>query len=300
MPRKPANPTKATRKPKQPPFAIPLLPPQDQLPASFDRSQLWDALEFFRVEALLRSHSAWELYRRADRRQSPKACSDEDRERWQQLQRHVVKEKSNAHAAVPPILSDHTLRGNLFIDDGWLVLWGAHYRYLRPDPWLKPSERPQDGILDLSALARDGQVNWDALQKNMRSNQNLYLYLKINCAVAPGPILDTLRPLLESRHQAITVNLGKPNIDPETGEHTFPFHPRKDPPITDIAAWMKYFQCYDLKHYQELTLGAIAHIVYEASDATSEATSKVAKAVRRVTNLIEAAEKNNWPPPPPR
>jgi hypothetical protein len=210
-----------------------------------------------------------------------------------------LQQDGNAHAVVPPILSDHTLREHLFIDDGWLVLWGAHHRYLRPDPWFPPAERPQnddDALLDLSGPAREGRLNWHALQENLQSGRNLYLYLKINCAVAPEAILKKLRPLLQSRHQRITVNSGEPNIDPETGIHTFPFHLRKDPPITDVGTWMKYFQCYDRRQYQKQTFEVIACEVYGASEAPSTA----ARAVRRVKELIDAAEQNHWPPPPPR
>ena len=197
------------------------------------------------------------------------------------------------------LLSDETLRTHVFIDDGWLVLWGAHHRYLRPDPYLNPPQRSRfdisDGILDLSALARAGKLDLRTLSHNLQEEQKLFLYLRINCAVAPEPSLKVIRSLLQDKHRAVTVHVGKPNIDPCTGMHTFPFHPRKDPPITEVHAWLKYLQCYDLRHRDGLTDDAIAIKVY-GNEESGGAEVKAKQAVRRFTLLIDAAEKNAWPP----
>ena len=121
------------------------------------------------------------------------------------------------------------------------------------------------------------------------------LYLQINCAYPPEANLKVLRCLLQERHKAVKGYMGKPTIDPLTGEHTFPFHPRKNPPIRNVQAWLKYFQCYDLRTCQGLAYGQIARQIYGAQHARDTAE----KAVDRVERLIRAAEQNAWPPTNP-
>jgi hypothetical protein len=84
----------------------------------------------------------------------------------------------------------------------------------------------------------------------------------------------------------------KPTIDPMTNEQTIPFHPRTLPPITEVRAWVKYLQCYDLRHLQGLSYGQIATEVY--GDHKQRETAE--KAVIRVGELINAAQVNAWPP----
>ncbi len=276
------------------------IPPAPQLdPETLKKLDLWNALEFFRVEALLRSKSVWTLYQQASRRKSKSVCPVERRGRWKLLSSHVYKRKGESASTVLRLLCDETLRTHVFIDDGWLVLWGAHHRYLRPDPYLNPPQRSRfdisDGILDLSALARAGKLDLRTLSHNLQKEQKLFLYLRINCAVAPEPSLNVIRSLLQDKHRAVTVHVGKPNIDPCTGMHTFPFHPRKDPPITEVRAWLKYLQCYDLRHRDGLTDDAIATKVY-GNEESGGAEVNAKQAVRRFTLLIAAAEKNAWPP----
>jgi len=276
------------------PYDIP--PPPELDPETFKKLDLWNALEFFRVEALLRSESAQTLYRLVSQRRSKSGCPADRLERWKLLSSHVFKRKGETASTVSSLLRDNTLRDHLFIDDGWLVLWGAHHRYVRPDPWMKPSERFRfeisDGILDLSLLAQEGKLDERTLLHNLHQEQKLFLYLKIKCAIAPETNLKALRPFLHQRHRAVMVHVGKPNIDPSTGEHTVPWHPRKKPPIKDYPAWLKYFQCYDLRK-SGLKPEEIAGRVYPKD---IDAVEKATQAVKRVKKLIEAAESNDWPP----
>lgn len=277
------------------PYDIPPAPKLDS--KTLKNLDLWNALEFFRVEALLRSPSVWTLYQRTIRRKGKVVCPVEREERWQVLSSQVYKQNMPASTA-RRLLADETLRSHLFIDDGWLVLWGAHHRYVT-DPSLNPPQPSpfdiSEGVLDLSALEQECKLDWGTLRTNLQTKQNLNLYLKINCSVAPEANLQVLRSLLQNKHKVLTIKIGKPNIDPSTGIHTFPFHPRKNPPIKDYLAWWNYFQCYDLQHCKGLTYEAIGSRVY-GNDEVGDTALHAQKAVYRVTRLIAAAEVNTWPP----
>lgn len=273
------------------------IPPAPQLDSETLRGlDLWNALEFFRIEALLRSESVQNLYQLVSQHNHSKPCPADRLKRWKLLCRHVFKRKGETRAKVLSLLADPTLRDYLFIDDGWLVLWGAHHRYLRPDPWLKHSVRHRaeisDGILDLSILAQEGKLDEKALLRYLRQEQQMYFFPRITCAITPEANVKALRRVLQQRHQALTINIGKPNIDPETGEHTFPWHPRKNPPIKDYLAWAKYFLCYDLRKsglkHEEVSIRIYRNDI--------NAFDKTRLAIKRVENLIRAAEQNDWPP----
>ena len=205
------------------PYSIPPAPQLDS--ESLKKLDLWNALEFFRVEALLRSESAQTLYRQISK-QGDESVPTDRLERWKLLTRHVFKRKGETASNVSRILSSNTLREDLFVDDGWLVLWGAHHRYLRPDPFLEPAKQSEydisDGILDLSAFAREGNLDWLKLRHDLEQKQKLFLFVRIECSVPPETNLKALRPLLRDRHKALTIHQGEPIIDPETGMHTFP------------------------------------------------------------------------------
>jgi len=280
----------------KPPYNIPPAPQVNS--ETLKKIDQWNALEFFRVEALLRSKSVWTLYQQASRRRGKVDCPAERQERWKLLSSQVYRQKNMSASTRRLLLSDETLRTHVFIDDGWLVLWGAHHRYLRPDPYIPPPQPSRfdisEGILDLSALAQDGKLDLKTLSHNLQKEQKLYLYLQINCSVAPETNLKVIRSLLQENHKALTIHAGKPDIDPSTGMHTFPFHLRKKPPINDALAWVKYFQCYDLRECDALSFGMIAQRIFGQSG--NQAYRRVEQAHRRVSKLISDAEQNNWPP----
>ena len=50
------------------PYDLPPLPDPTLISETSDKRDRWNAWEFFRIEALLRSKAVWTLYKRASRR----------------------------------------------------------------------------------------------------------------------------------------------------------------------------------------------------------------------------------------
>ena len=290
------------------PYNIPSIPKSSQVSKTLNRRDLWDALEFFRIEALLRSQLLWALYqqarRRASRHKGVRVPHPKNRQQWiAWYGRNKVILRGEANADVRALLWDDTLRDRFAVADGWAILLGSHHRYLKvdlapnafeiPDPNNRSSFRLSEGIVDLGALAREH--NYGLPLKELRKDQKRFLYLKIDAAVSPTGNINGLRDLFEKRHKAVTVTVQQPTIDPRTGKQTIPYHPRKDPPITDVQAWLKYIQCYELRHFQGLQDDEIATKVY-GSEESIGFVETVQKAVSRFAKLIAAAEKIAWPP----
>lgn len=295
---------------EQCPYDIPPPPKPDQVSKALNRRDLWDALNFFRIEALLRSQLVWNLYRqargRASRRKGDGVPEPKNAQQWVAWYgQNKVKLRGNACAKVRPLLRDKTLYDRFAVVDGWAILLGSHHRYLKLDlgPGVSVTPDPNDlkrssfwiseGIVDLCAVARTH--NWSVPLEELQKEQERFLYLKIDASVPPTANVEQLRTLLKKHHVAATVTVERPTIDPVTGEETFPFHPRKYPSITDVRAWLKYFQCYDLQYHHSQTIDVIATKVYGSKESDSS-VDVVNKAVSRVTKLIAAAEKNTWPP----
>jgi hypothetical protein len=112
-----------------------------------------------------------------------------------------------------------------------------------------------------------------------------YLFLQIDAARKPQPIINRLRPLLKERHELLK-QMARSQL--------FAFHHRlQKTPFNDIPAWLRYFQCYDLRHDQGLEYGPIALRMY----GTHKKRDNPEKAVARVEWAIEGAKDKNWPPP---
>ncbi len=302
----------------RPPFSLPaphpypydILPPPelDLISVTLNRRDLWDALEFFRIEALLRSKGVQDLYQRVRRLKGDVVPQVKNVQQWiAWYGKGRVKLRGSASAVVRSLLWDETLRDRFIIGEGWAVLAGSHHRHLRlnlgrdvslisdPKDRKHLSSRISEGIVDLAALARVREYSSIKLQEFLREEQTRFLYVRIDNAFAPEANIKELRRLLQDRHKAVTAPVEKPTIDPVTGEQSYPYHPRKDPPITEVRAWLKYLQCYDLRHRDGLTDDAIATKVY-GNEESGGAEVKAKQAVRRFTLLIAAAEKNAWPP----
>lgn len=299
-----------SKAPHSPPYDIP--PPEPgQISRALNRRDLWNALEFFRIEALLRSPSVWESYRRASqrvsRRNGNRVPEPKHVDQWIAWYggKGPVQLKGQACAKVRALLWDGTMSNQFAVVDSWAILVGSHHRHLKLELEEGVTEeldaydveqsayRISEGIVDLSALARTHKQT--ASLEELQKEQNRFLYLRIDSAIAPTANVKQLRALLEKRHKLETVIVEKPSIDPVTGAQTVPFHPRKDPPVVDIAAWLKYLQCYDLRYQHGQIPDEIATKVY-GSNESAGAVETVNQAVSRVKRMIVAAEQNAWPP----
>lgn len=292
---------------KQYPYDIPPPPKPEKISKDLTRRDLWNALEFFRIEGLLRSQPVWALYRiishRLSRRKGKVCPEPKNMQQWiAWYGQNKVQLRGEACAHIRNLLWDSTLTERFVIGDGWAILSGSHHRHLRLDLGQEVSvlSDPNDlkgsslwiseGIVDLGVLAR--VENYNPSLEELQKEQKRFLYLKIDTAVAPTANIKNLSDLLKKHHKSVMVAVEKPTIDPITSEQTIPFHPRKPPPITDVCAWLKYFQCHDLRHLQRLTYGQIATEVY----GNHRLRETAEKAVTRVEQLINAAQVNAWPP----
>ena len=164
--------------PRPYPYEIPPLPNLDLIRARPNRRDLWNALEFVRIEALLRSKSVWTLYQQACRRKSrvmPEAKSVEQWIAW--YGQNKLKLRGQSSAAVRALLWDETLWDRFDVVDGWAVLLGSHHRHLPVRHALVPTRfesaldhrfRTGEGIVDLSAFARSQKFS--RLRQKMTEN----------------------------------------------------------------------------------------------------------------------------------
>lgn len=211
---------------------------------------LWDALEFFRIEALLRSENVQSLY------------------------------EENATGEI------------LYEKYGftWGALAGEHHRYLRP------STMEQAGIVDLRKW--ETLTPASALVCPVRSDPSRFLHLQLDCAVPPTTVIKALQSLLREHHRNLEVALE--DDGPVFGLRS----PAKRPPIHDVAAWLTYLRCYDLRQCYGLSFGKIAQqvfgkVVKRGAAATRARRSRYDQAERgykAIKRLIRSAVSGSWPP----
>ena len=221
-------------------------------------------IEFFKIEALLRSEWVMEKYR------SLKAQKD-------------MKEM------------DVALQCGLPGDGVW---HGVHHVYLlKREPFMAAGfgEQPNDqfGIHDLklhlfnanpTGVGFGGSIMWN-LEYQMRQKDSPYLWLRLDSRHGPNTIWKRLKELLEKKHKQQST---------EGDSYPKPLPPQS--PIQEIKAWIDYFRCYDLHHCERKSFQDIADDVYKDAPILRKA-NLAQKAVTRVTTLIQYAESNTWPPP---
>ena len=159
--------TKLKPPPASPPYTIPPVLPPD--PATLKQVDSANILEFFRVEALLRSATVMALYEKAYKRDSAEKIDSADKsmELWA---RYWIT---------------------------WDVLKGIHYRYLHLEQQrargstLGPRLGP--GITDILSL-------FDGSETGAQPSPRC-LYVEIDTTVRPKIILDTLGKLLQQRYK---------------------------------------------------------------------------------------------------
>jgi len=220
-------------------------------------------LEFFRIEALLRSKKVIEKYKTLTAKKD-------------------MKESEVARVCGLP---------------GNGVWQGVHHAYLlENDPIMLANvgEQPNDqyGIHDLQddlflvgnfPNVLSGSIMWE-LERQMRQKDSPFLWVRLDSRHGPNTIWKRLKKLLEKKQ--------KPQ---STESDSYPKALSLQSPIQDIKAWIDYFRCYDLRHCDGKSYKEIAFEVYKNAPIQRK-TDHVQKAVDRVTTLIQYAESNNWPP----
>ncbi|MEO6111612.1 MAG: hypothetical protein ABIQ24_07260, partial [Nitrospiraceae bacterium] len=222
-------------------------PPQVDM-ATLRKVPLWRALEFFRIEALLRSEEVQRMYRK------------------------------NATGR-----SLHK-RFGIF----WDGLRGYHHYLLR-------SATLEDaGIVDMDKWQNPNKAQ--LLIYPIRHDPPRFIHLQLDCAVPPATVVKTLMPLLTERHRPLKVALEK--------SWTVLRHPKENPPITHVAAWLTYLNCYDLRQCDGLTFGQIGKQVFGAPAGRGSQAAKgkrthydqAERGYKAVKRLIKEAVANHWPP----
>jgi len=183
-------PTRPAKKVTSYPYTIPPLP--TFFPQALTHHDMWNALEFFRIEALLRSKKVMEVYRRTYKKY---------------------------------IKTDRTT-DKLFIDfavfDGWNVLNGSHHKLITIEPigihqlFYTPDCGIEDlrwGIVEYSKTiyeSNDSLVHWLKGVYDMYLDEQ-YLTLRIDTAYPPDRILKALKIELERRHKTEKKMFPSPN-----------------------------------------------------------------------------------------
>ena len=250
-------------------------------PAQKEKLDPWDCLEFFRIEALLRSAKLASIF--SDTYQ-------------------IGKDKFGAR-----------LMEEFSISKGWRILQGGHHSLLGIHSrefaeFDKEMPIRQSGVFNLDQLFTHPffqetlKSPGTYLKKEITKYDPQYLYLEINLMNYSKDILATLEEMITNRQQQIRYPEKPETIcDKNTKNSKWlkvsrPWHATKKPPtIRNVNVWLQYLRCYDLRHFDGHTFGSIAKEVYPPGGAGPR--DRAEKAYVRVQRLIEAAEQNNWPPP---
>ena len=275
-------PNKNVKKPpaKPYPYDLPLVEKLRRNDASFfKQTDPWDALEFFRVEALLRSSKFQKMYATGSRVDLLWKYGGQDFYRC---------------------ISD-----------------GIHERFLKPHKpiYLRSFGEIGRGVTDLSGevrsdLNRIRQIEWASsaikeigkerlrkwetkkwvtrFVKEILSSKR-YAFLKIDNALPVESIIKVIRPYLHERQKKHKQEIQNDVLASGYWQEVNP----SNPPITNIKAWLDYFACYDVKIYTGISFGLIARKIYR----NVEHRERAEKAFDRVSRLIHYAEENHWPPP---
>ncbi|MDR4470335.1 MAG: hypothetical protein MRJ68_18895 [Nitrospira sp.] len=287
---KPSNPTPY-------PYTIPQVICPDA--ATVKKLDPWFVLEFFRIEALLRSKTVMNLHRTTF---------------------HSWNIKDN---------NTDTFMAAYKVVGGWRALDREHQTFFlhqnHPELRQMEEEAAEDeawyqsgiapGILNLREVIRHQyeHFQWNILGPLRKPKDHglerppRALWVALDPARSPSALLKGLRPFLEQAHKPYKRaqgGLADPFLEVSWGwpTHWEPYrHPRKPPPIygfKGIKTWLDYFRCYDLRVTQALSFGQIAQRVYGKN--TPQTYERAEQGCKRVRQLIKYAEQKQWPPPPIR
>lgn len=287
------------------------IPPIPSLsPDVIKRLDPWAVLEFFRIEALLRSDKIKDLY--------PQFLTSFSQGELTILMKGL---KSSS----PELPLDFLIKDPLFVKyrvaGGFSVTEGAHHAlYLDPESEylgaLVGLACQNTEVVDLEKFykAEQGFTAMDfqtgkSLENMILEKNPRYLWVRLDAASPPTRIIAELKKELTRRHKQVK-NIPPLGSSPDVLVGKWGIlvrhytHPHKQSPIRDFTTWVQYFRCYDLRQFKKLEYGPIAKKVYlnpETQDdppKKAQARDRAETAYKRVQRLIKAAEEYNWPPTP--
>lgn len=206
------------------PFIIPEVhcPP----PETLEKLAPWGILEFFRVEALLRSKKIHQIYRRRKRE------------------------------AV-----DFKIMGPKYGFDFDEVLDEARHHNLIG--YLNVVEDPLSPILDITSDIKKKKDLKDAYTLKLWISPQ-YKYFRLDCRNPPETIIKRLKPLLKKAHQDSLALPLKRDVGGGQGLAYHPY--KKPPIHNgNLSLWLQYLNCYDLRECEALSFGIIAKRIFDQS-----------------------------------
>jgi hypothetical protein len=310
------------------PYAI-LAVKRSDIP-TIEKLDAWKVLEFFRIEALLRSRTVQALYKEDEGSDESErklfkqygftwsvlegshyhllgvpaciALRDAKAEAEKVMVVKVMAENAEAEQAKVDEAVASALRGfeaeRLARAKAERLAHAKAERLVQADPALEAWLSERAGIrAETERLARAGIHVVDTGGAPIAASLDLrYRYVLIDTAHKPATIVKGLRPLLDTWHKNTCSKalMRWPKSDYGlVSDFRQPHHPSKRPPICDPEAWLLYLNCYDLRYASGLSIGEVSKRVYANY---KNKWRKAETAIRRVTALIAAAERNEWPP----
>lgn len=149
----------------------------------------------------------------------------------------------------------------------------------------------EDDILDLQIVVQLGPSPWwpkggaTELLRALQVPRPRFIHVRLDVSKTPSALIQALRPFLEAKHKQFLQSQAQ---DPIEQWH----RQNMKPAFRDVQAWIKYFQCHDLRRRDQLSYGLIARKIYGAQ----RARDKAEKAILRVERVIADAVANTWPP----
>ena len=145
-------------------------------------------------------------------------------------------------------------------------------------------------IVDLQTLIHLGPSPWwpkggaTELLHALQAPRPRFIHVRLDVSQTPSALIQALRPFLDAKHEQL---LQSPAQEPLEQQH----RQNMKPAFREVEAWIKYFQCYDLRCRDQLSYVRIARKIYGARCTQDRAK----KAILRVKRVIRDAVAKNWP-----
>jgi hypothetical protein len=288
-----------TKKPY--PYAIPeVIPPSNEEVARSNPSLV---LEFFRIEAILRSEKAHRLYHEdgGEAILVRDYCFD-----WSVLdgRHHALLRGDTLCPSYPmqPIALDPAEACVENIAESFHYVERSERESYKRLLMTRVEHASQFGATELIVAIKTGYP-WTFVERRLRE---MYEGLRDPYAVLryafelphiPMPLDSSFFFVLPSGRSPLPMPL-------DDDHYELPIVSPTAPVIREPNAWLKYFQCYDLRHCEGLTFGEIAKRVYTVPTGRSvqqrtrqqSLYDEAERNFKKVGRLIRAAVTRTWPP----